>query len=67
MRKQLVGVDSATAQGFVRHAAMADSAEVEGRSYPVAVGWVMLGAVLGAGMLALVKREGRRAGYTAVA
>ncbi|KAH7460044.1 putative dipeptidase B [Phytophthora ramorum] len=67
MRKQLVAVDSATAQGFVRQAAMAENVEVEGRSYPVAVGWLMLGAVLGAGMLALAKRESRRAGYHAVA
>ncbi|ETO70432.1 hypothetical protein F444_13097 [Phytophthora nicotianae P1976] len=67
MRKKLVGVDSVTAQGFVRQAAMANSVEVENQSYPIAIAWVIMGAVLGAGMLAFAKKESRRVGYNAVA
>ncbi|KAF4040135.1 Peptidase family C69 [Phytophthora infestans] len=66
MRKQLVGVDSVTAQGFVSQAAMANSVEVGSQSFPIAIAWVIMGAVLGAGMLAFAKKESRRAGYNAV-
>ncbi|OWY97950.1 Peptidase [Phytophthora megakarya] len=76
MRKQLLGVDSETAQGFVRQAAMASKVETEtrsdetrsydNRSYPIAIAWVIMGAVLGAAMLAFAKKESRRAGYHTV-
>ncbi|RLN93128.1 hypothetical protein BBJ28_00018042 [Nothophytophthora sp. Chile5] len=66
MRKQLVGVDSVTAQGYIRQAAMADGAELHGRSHLVAVGWLLLGAVLAVAMLAIAKKESRRAGYNPV-
>ncbi|KAF1787264.1 Peptidase C69, dipeptidase A [Phytophthora cactorum] len=58
MRKKLVGVDSQTAQVFRRGGEP---------KLPIAIAWVILGAVLGAGMLAFAKKESRRAGYNAVA
>ncbi|KAG1712844.1 hypothetical protein DVH05_000579 [Phytophthora capsici] len=67
MRKQLVGVDSVTAQGFVRQAAIAGSVETNDPSYPIGIAWAIMGAVLGAGMVAFAKKQSRRDGYTAVA
>lgn len=67
IRKQLIGVDSETSQGFVRQAAMADSMGAKNRSYPIAIGWLIMGAVLGGAMLAFAKKESRRTGYQPVA
>ncbi|KAE8968939.1 hypothetical protein PR002_g27586 [Phytophthora rubi] len=67
IRKQLIGVDSETSQGFVRQAAMADRMEAENQSYSIAIGWLIMGAVLGAAMLAFAKKESSRAGYQPVA
>ncbi|RMX64388.1 hypothetical protein KXD40_008017 [Peronospora effusa] len=67
MHKQLVGVEGKTAQGFVRQAAKPAHVQMEGQSYPIAFAWVIMGAVLGAAMLSLAKKTGRRVGYHAVA
>ncbi|RLN20535.1 hypothetical protein BBO99_00008187 [Phytophthora kernoviae] len=65
MRKQLV-IDSMT-QGFVRQTAVANNKAVESTSYPIAIAWVIMGAVLGAAMLSFTTKMSRRAGYNAVA
>ncbi|CAH0517543.1 unnamed protein product [Peronospora belbahrii] len=65
--KQLLKVDRETTQGFVREAAKTTDIELKGQSYPVAFAWVIIGAVLGATMLALADKASRRIGYNAVA
>ena len=67
--EQLSLVDSSAARGFVRQAVKAATTEMtDGRSAAgtaaVAVGYVLVGMMLGAVMFAVVKRESRRVGYT---
>lgn len=64
MLKTLVGVDSETAQNFVRQATAGKSLAVG--NYSIAIGWVIMGAVLGVGVSALGKKMRRRRGYKVV-